>query len=287
MFGFIAKHRVVWPVRWMCEMLDVSHGGFYEWLKRAESQHARDDARLLGHVRTSFAASDETYGARRIWRDLRGWGFGCGLHRIERLMSSAGLKARRARRRRPTDAGPRIEHTIAANVLDRQFDAIGPNRKWTADFTYLWTHEGWLFVAVVIDLFSRRIVGWSSNARMTADLVMDALMSAIWRRGTPNALMHHSDRGSQYTSERFQALLAEHGIECSMSRLGNCWDNAVAESFFSTMKVERTDHKMYSTRDQAKADVFDYIERFYNARRRHSTLGYVSPIDFEQMAAVA
>ena len=287
MFGFIAKHRGVWPVRWMCEMLDVSHGGFYEWLKRAESQHTRDDARLLGHVRTSFAASDETYGARRIWRDLRGWGFGCGLHRIERLMSSAGLKARRARRRRPTDAGPRIEHTIAANVLDRQFDAIGPNRKWTADFTYLWTHEGWLFVAVVIDLFSRRIVGWSSNARMTADLVMDALMSAIWRRGTPNALMHHSDRGSQYTSERFQALLAEHGIECSMSRLGNCWDNAVAESFFSTMKVERTDHKMYSTRDQAKADVFDYIERFYNARRRHSTLGYVSPIDFEQMAAVA
>jgi putative transposase len=184
-------------VRWLCEMLDVSRGGFYEWLHRAESQHTRDDARLLGHVRTSFAASDETYGARRIWRDLRAWGFTCGLHRVERLMSSAGLKARRARRRRPTDVGPRIEHSIAGNVLDRQFEASGPNLKWTADFTYLWTHEGWLFVAVVIDLFSRRIVGWSSNARMTADLVMDALMTAVWRRGTPRALMHHSDRGSQ------------------------------------------------------------------------------------------
>lgn len=286
-FGFIAKHRAVWPVRWMCEMLDVSRGGFYEWLKRPESPRSREDARLLVQARMSFAASDETYGTRRVWRDLLAWGFPCGLHRIERLMSSAGLKARRARRRRPTDAGQRPEHVIADNVLDRQFEASGPNLKWVADFTYLWTHEGWLFVAVVIDLFSRRVVGWSSHSRMTAQLVIDALLTAIWRRGMPHSLLHHSDRGSQYTSEGLQGLLAQYGIECSMSRSGNCWDNAVAESFFSTMKVERTDHKLYSTRDQAKADVFDYIERFYNPQRRHSTLGYVSPIEFEQMALVA
>ena len=246
-FQFIAKHRGLWAVRWMCEMLDVSVSGFYEQLKRPQSQRARTDAQLLGHIRASFAASDETYGARRVWRDVLAWGFQCGLHRIERLMRSAGLKARRARRRRPFDAGQRSEHRIAGNVLDRQFEACGPNLKWVADFTYLWTHEGWLFVAVVLDLFSRRVVGWASNAHMSAQLVMDALMTAIWRRGAPQSLLHHSDQGSQYTSERFQDLLKEHGIECSMSRTGNCWDNAVMESFLSSLKTERTDHKQYLT----------------------------------------
>jgi putative transposase len=284
-FGFIAKHRGVWPVRWMCEMLDVSPSGFYEWMNRPVSDRSRLDVQLLAQIRASFIGSDETYGARRVWRDLLARGFACGLHRIERLMSSARLKARRARRRKPYDTGER--HTVAANVLDRQFNAAGPNLKWVADFTYLWTHEGWLFVAVVIDLYSRRVVGWSANARMTAQLVMDALMTAIWRRGAPRSLLHHSDQGSQYTSEHFQDLLSEHGITCSMSRSGNCWDNAVIESFFSSLKVERTDHKQYLTRDQARADVFDYIERFYNPRRRHSTLGYVSPIDFEKQALLA
>jgi len=281
----MAKHRGIWPVRWMCEMLDVSPSGFYEWLKRPVSRRDREDNRLLVQVRASFSGSDETYGARRVWRDLLAWGERCGLHRIERLMSSAGLKARRAQRRKPYDAGSR--HTIAANLLDRQFEAAGPNLKWAADFTYLWTHEGWLFVAVVIDLFSRRVVGWSAQPHMTARLVMDALMTAIWRRGNPRALLHHSDQGSQYSSEHFQDLLAEHGITCSMSRSGNCWDNAVIESFFSSLKTERTDHKQYLTRDQARADVFDYIERFYNPRRRHSTLGYISPIDFERQANMA
>jgi putative transposase len=286
-FGFMAKHRGIWPVRMMCETLDVSHSGFYAWLKRPQSRREHVDGQLLGQVRASFAASDETYGARRVWRDLRAWGFDCGLHRIERLMRSSSLKARRARRRRPQDSGERLEQSIANNLLDRQFEALGPNQKWTADFTYLWTHEGWLFVAVVLDLFSRKVVGWSSNGRMTAQLVMDALMTAIWRRGTPFSLLHHSDRGSQYTSERFQDLLDELGIQCSMSRSGNCWDNAVVESFFASMKTERTDHRRYATRDEAKADVFDYIERFYNPKRRHSTLGYVSPIEFENMAATA
>jgi putative transposase len=168
------------------------------------------------------------------------------------------------------------------NVLERQFEAGAPNRKWVADFTYLWTAEGWLFVAAVMDLYSRRIVGWSMSASMTAQLVIDALLMALWRRGRPDELLHHSDQGSQYTSEDFQRLLAEHGIVCSMSRRGDCWDNAAMESFFSTLKTERTSRKRYATRDEARADVFDYMERFYNPRRRHSTLGYLSPVQFEQ-----
>jgi hypothetical protein len=163
-------------------------------------------------------------------------------------------------------------------VLDRSFAAPAPNLRWIADFTYVWTAEGWLYVAAVIDLFSRRVVGWSISAAMTAQLVTDALVMAIWRRGRPNALLHHSDRGSQYTSEQFQRLMADHGIVCSMSRSGNVWDNAAMESFFSSLKTERTARKLYRTRDEARADVFDYIERFYNSKRRHSTIGYLSPL---------
>ncbi len=161
------------------------------------------------------------------------------------------------------------------------------NQKWIADFTYIWTVEGWLYVAVVIDLFSRRVVGWSMKAEMTTQLVTDALVMAIWRRGKPDALLHHSDQGSQYTSKQFQRLLADNGVTCSMSRSGNVWDNAAMESFFSSLKTERTVRRVYRTRDQARADVFDYIERFYNPFRRHSTLGYLSPIEFEKQAALA
>jgi putative transposase len=183
---------------------------------------------------------------------------------------------------RSSPEGARAEHTIAPNVLDRQFAAERANQKWAADFTYLWTAEGWLFVAVVLDLFSRKIVGWSMSAQMTAQLVIDALVMAIWRRGKPIELLHHSDQGSQYTSEDFQRLLAAQGITCSMSRKGDCWDNAAIESFFSTPKTERTGRRRYASRDEARADVFDYIERFYNPRRRHSTLGQVSPDQFER-----
>ena len=172
-------------------------------------------------------------------------------------------------------------------MLDRAFEAPAPNRKWIADFTYIWTAEGWLYVAAVVDLFSRRVVGWSMSATMTAQFVTDALIMAIWRRGRPKALLHHSDRGSQYTSEQFQRLMADHGVTCSMSRSGNCWDNAAMESFFSSLKTERTARKTYRTRDEARADVFDYIERFYNPKRRHSTLGYLSPMEFEMKAGVA
>ena len=202
-------------------------------------------------------------------------------------MQLNALKARPRRRRLPSDIGQRPVTELAANVLDRQFHAPAPNRKWVADFTYIWTTEGWLYVAVVLDLYSRRIVGWSMRASMTADLVSDALMMALWRRGKPRELLHHSDRGTQYTSEQCQSLMAEHGVVCSLSRSGNVWDNAAMESLFSSLKTGRTAGKTYRTRDQARADVFDYIERFYNPRRRHSTLGYLSPVDFEAKMRLA
>ncbi len=259
-FGFIAKHRGVWPAGWLCEALGVSRGGFYAWLTRPRSQRSRSDEELGAKVRASFVTSDRTYGARRVWKDILAEGLSCGLHRIERLMRLQALKARPRRR---------------------------PNRKWIADFTYVWTAEGWLYVAAVIDLFSRRVVGWSMRAAMTAQLVTDALVMAIWRRGKPDALLHHSDRGSQYTSDQFQKLMADHGVVCSMSRPGNVWDNAAMESFFSSLKTERTGRKTYRTRDEARADVFDYIERFYNPKRRHSTIGYLSPMEFESQAGLA
>jgi len=284
-FGFIAKHRGVWPVTWLCEALGVSRSGFHAWLGRAPSARARSDEMLGARVRASFIASYRTYGARRVWHDVLAEGQPCGLHRIERLMRQQALKARPRRRGLPRDDGQRS--VIVENVLDRQFSAEAPNQKWVADFTYIWTAEGWLYVAAVIDLFSRRVVGWSMSATMAAQLVTDALMMAIWRRGKPDALLHHSDQGSQYTSEQFQRLMADNGVTCSMSRSGNVWDNAAMESFFSSLKTERIARKTYRTRNQAKAEVFDYIERFYNPTRRHSTLGYLSPIDFERQANVA
>ena len=268
-FGFIAKHRGIWPADWLCGALGVSRGGFYAWLKRPRSRRSRSDEELGAKVRASFLASDRTYGARRVWHDLLADGVSCGLHRIERLMRLQALKARPRRRRLPPDLGERPVAAVAPNVLDRTFAAAAPNRKWIADFTYVWTAEGWLYVAAVIDLFSRRVVGWSMNAAMTAQLVTDALVIAIWRRGKPDALLHHSDRGSQYTSEQFQRLMADHGVICSMSRSGNVWDNAAMESFFSSLKTERIARKLYRTRDEAKADVFDYIERFYNRASEH------------------
>ena len=286
-FAFIAKHRGIWPADWLCGALGVSRSGFYAWLTRPPSKRTRSDETLAVKVRASFVASDRTYGARRVWHDVLAEGLSCGLHRIERLMRIQALRARPKRRRLPSDTGERSMGAIPPNMLDRQFEASSPNRKWVADFTYIWTAEGWLYAAAVIDLFSRRVVGWSMSATMTAQLVTDALIMAIWRRGKPDALLHHSDRGSQYTSEQFQRLMADHGVTCSMSRAGNVWDNAAMESFFSSLKTERTARKTYRTREEAKADVFDYIERFYNPKRRHSTLGYVSPMEFEKQAKLA
>lgn len=244
-------------MRWMCGALGVSHGGFYAWLGRPPSDRAVHDAMLEREIRSSFLSSDRTYGARRVRRDVLAAGLDCARQRIERLMRSLAPRACPRRRRLP------------------------------ADFTYVWTLKGWLYVAVVLDLFSRRVVGWSMNARMTSALVADALMLAISRRRRPKAIRHHSDRGSQYGSEAFQRLLADQGIVCSMSRAGNVWDNAAVESFFSSMKTERVSRKIYRTRDDARADMFDYIERFCNPHRRHATLGDESPIAFEAKMRVA
>ena len=280
-FAFIAQHRSVWQTRQMCEALQVSRAGFYEWMKRPQSNRARQNQALMVSIRASFEQSDGTYGSPRVWRDMMAWGHECGENRVARLMRAAGIQARRRRRRLPWDTGVRAEQGIAPNLLDRQFEAKAPNQRWVADFTYIWTDEGWLYFAVVLDLYSRRVVGWSMSTEMTAQLVTDALVMAIWRRGKPVQLLHHSDQGSQYTSEQFQRLLSELGVTCSMSRSGNVWDNSAMESFFSSLKTERVSRKVYATRDQAKADVFDYVERFYNPYRRHSTIGYVSPADYE------
>lgn len=291
-FAFIARHRHIWPVNWLCEVLEVSRSGFHAWLNRPNSTREIHDAKLVAAIDKSFKASDRTYGARRVWRDVLEEGLACGLHRIERLMRINGLRARPRRRGKPKDDGERS--VVADNILDRNFEADRPNQKWLADFTYIWTAEGWLYVAVVLDLFSRRAVGWSMKAERDASLVMDALMMAVWRRGKADALLHDSDRGSQYTSEQFQRLLHDHDITCSMSRAGNVWDRAMGaplirvtmarsamESFFSSLKTERTARKVYRTRDAARADVFDYVERFYNPQRRHSKLGYLSSVAFE------
>ena len=286
-FGFVVKHRATWPVPVLCGALGVSRSGFYAWVRRAPSVRARRHRVVSDVIRTSFVQSDRTYGARRVWRDVLEAGHPVGRQQVECLMRGQALRARPRRRGLPLDRGTRPTLAPAANVLDRQFTASAPNQKWVADFTYVWTGEGWLFVAVVLDLFSRRIVGWAMREEMTTQLVTDALMTAVWRRGSGHALLHHSDRGSQYTADAFQRLLRDLGVTCSMSRSGNVWDNSAMESFFSSLKTERTARKTYPTRNAARADVFDYIERFYNPTRRHSTLGYISPMQYEHQAAVA
>lgn len=285
-YAFIAKHRPIWPVWPMCRVLKVSRSGFYAWAQRPPSARAIENERLTAVIRSFFIQSDRNYGSPRIHRDLFDAGESASLNHVAKLMGLAGLKARLRWRARPVDAGQRPEHPVASNLLERDFEAGSPNVKWVADFTYVDTAEGWLYVAAVLDLYSRRIVGWSMSSTMTAQFVMDALVMAVWRRGHPKELLHHSDQGSQYAAEDFQRLLAHHGIACSMSRKGDCWDNAAMESFFSTLKQERVYRRpRYRTRDEARADVFDYIERFYNPRRRHSTLGQISPVEFERQFA--
>jgi putative transposase len=285
-FAVVAKHCHFWPLSWLCAALDVSRSDFQAWLGRAPSRCSREDKEIGAKVRASLIASARTYGARPIWRDVLAEGTNCGLHRIERLMKVQALMARPRRRGLPKDEGQR-KAGAAPNVLDRLFHAERPNQNGIADFTYVWTAEGWLYVAAVIDLFSRRVVGWSMNAEMTAQLVTNALVMAIWRSGKPDALRQHSDQGRQDTSEQFQKLMTENGVQFSMSRSGNVWDKTAMESSFSSLKTERIGKKVYRSRDAASADVFDYIKRFYNTVRRHSTIGYLSPLEFERMAGLA
>jgi len=286
-FVFIAKHRTIWPVAWLCNALGVSRSGFHAWLNRTPSARSRSDEALSQRVKASFVGSDRTYGARRVWHDVLAEGFACGLHRIERLMQLHALRARPRRRRLPKDEGDRQIATVPSNILDRQFEAERPNQKWIADFTYIWTAEGWLYVSAVIDLFSRRVVGWSMAAHLRTELVLDAFNMAVWNRRPDGELVHHSDHGCQYTSLAFGRRLREAGIVGSMGTVGDCFDNAAAESFFATLKTELLSRRPWATRAETTTAIFDYVEGFYNRRRRHSTLDYLSPTDYEQTYATA
>ena len=274
----IHRRRDQHSVRMMCRLLRVSRSGYYDWCNRSESNRRRRDRALMPLVRQVHLESRGVYGARKIHRELRAKGEACGRHKIARLMRQAGLKGCPKRRfRRMKDQPP--SYPIAHNLLQQDFTALRANERWASDITYISTRQGWLYLAVVMDLYSRRIVGWAMDRRTGRHLVIDAMKMALDQRDVP--AIHHSDRGPQYTSDDFRELLSMHGIECSMSGRGSCYDNAPVESFFSLLKRERIRRQTYATREEAKTDVFDYIERFYNRWRRHATLGYVSPVEYE------
>jgi putative transposase len=279
-FQFIENHRGKFEVQIMCDVLNVSRSGYYSWRNRSASQRKMADAEYIELIKQFFEDSRQTYGYESIWRKLQDDGVSCGKHRTRRLMRQEGLVVKQTKRyKRTTKANP--DHQPAPNVLDGDFEAERPDSKWCADITYIPTQEGWLYLAVILDLFSRRIVGWAMNARMTQQLVIDALQMALRQRQPVGPLVHHSDRGSQYTGHAFQKLLANNAITPSMSGRGNCYDNAPVESFFGTLKTELVHHAVYWTRQEAMTDIFFYIEGFYNRTRRHTALAFLSPAEFE------
>ena len=282
-FRFIEDNRSRWPVRLLCATLEVSAAGYYAWRDRPTSPRQQRRDTLLGEIAAIHEQAKARYGSPRVHAELLARGHGCCVNTVAQLMRQAGIKAKTARKFcHTTDSNH--SRPVADNVLDRQFDPAAPNEVWVADITYIPTREGWLYLAVVEDLYSRMVVGWSMDATMTSRLVVDALEMAVQRRLPGTELVAHSDRGSQYASEHYQQLLGKHGIECSMSDVGQCWDNAPMESFFASLKKELTHHEDYATRAEARASIFEYIEMFYNRQRRHSTLGYVSPAEFERSA---
>ena len=283
-FGFIHTEKAMYPVRMLCRTLVVSAAGFYAWCRRGVSQRAREDAALKVEIRAAHAASNKTYGSPRIHEELKAEGRHVGRKRVARLMQEEGLEGQRKRRFRVT-TDSRHSYPVAPNALNRDFTVSAPNKVWVADITYIWTREGWVYLAAILDLFSRRVVGWSADSYIDRTLAIDALGMALRTRRPEAGLILHSDRGIQYASGDYQKLLREHGITCSMSRKGDCWDNAVAESFFSTLKAELVYRTDFVSRRQAYALLFEYIEAFYNGRRRHSAIGYVSPVQHEAVAA--
>jgi transposase InsO family protein len=280
-FRFIADHADEWPVAWMCDALDVSESGYHAWSARAPSEGEHRRGRLVAAIEVIHAEVKGRYGSPRMTAELNARGHACSENTVANLMREHGIRAKAPRRFVPT-TDSRHGLPVAGNVLDRDFAPAGPNATWSADITYVPTADGWLYLAVVEDLFSRMIVGWAMDGTMTSRLVVDALEMAVRRRLPGDGLVAHSDRGSQYASAHYQGLLGRHGITCSMSRVAQCWDNAPVESFFASLKRELVHSERYTTRDEARASIFEYVEVFYNRVRRHSSLGYVSPAEFER-----
>jgi len=282
-YRFIEEHRAQWPVRLLCQVLGVSAGGYYAWRDRpASAQEQRREA-LVVAIRAIHQEVKQRYGSPRVHAELVARGQACCVNTVAKLMRAHGITAKTQRNFRCT-TDSNHDRPVADNLLERQFEPTAANRAWVADITYIPTREGWLYLAAVEDLYSRQIVGWSMGERITSRLVVDALEMAVSRRLPGEGLVAHSDRGSQYASEHYQRLLEKHGITCSMSRRGDCWDNAPMESFFASLKKELVHHEDYQTRAEARASVFEYIEVFYNRLRRHSALGYLSPVEYEQAA---
>jgi putative transposase len=279
-------HQIEFPVTLMCSVFQVSRSGYYAWNKRPESKRNRENRELSHEIAAIHRESKGIYGSPKVHGELRRRGKRHGKNRIARLMRKDGLYAKTKRKFKVTTDSSH-QQPVAPNILNREFSRARPNQAWVCDITYIWTTEGWLYLATVMDLFSRNIVGWSMAERMTRQLVMDALTLAAKRRNPPRGLLVHSDRGSQYASDDYQALLSKFGMVCSMSRSGNCWDNAPAESFFGTLKRELVFHNHYQSRAQARQSIFDYIERFYNRRRIHGSLGYLSPSEYEKLNLAA
>lgn len=279
-FAFISAEKASTPVAVLCRVLGVSRSGFYAWEHREPSASSTSDGRLAVRIAAIHKASGGRYGSPRVHAELAAEGVAVSRKRVARIMTELGLASLRKRRfKATTDSNHKLP--IANNVLDRKFEVDAPDVAWVTDITYVWTSEGWLYVAAILDLFSRRVVGLSTSQRVDRDLVLAALRDAVGRRVPNQGLVHHSDRGSQYASGDYQKALRELGFVCSMSRKGDCWDNAVAESFFATLKTELIYPRRFATKREAREAIFDYVEVFYNRRRRHSTLGYLSPIDFE------
>jgi putative transposase len=283
-FSFIERHKQQWPVTLMCQTLCVSTSGFYAWMSRPQSEQERRRETILAEIRAIHLEFKRRVGSPSIHAELNARGFPCCVNTVAKLMHDNDIRAKTARKfRHTTDS--KHSRAVAENLLERQFTASKPNEAWLGDITYIWTREGWLYLAAVEDLFSRMVVGWSMAEHMESRLVVDALGMAIARRLPTQGLLAHSDRGSQYASEHYQKVLLEAGIECSMSGKGQCWDNAPMESFFATLKKELVYDEDYHTREQARGSIFEYIEAYYNHKRRHSTLGYVSPAEFEKAYA--
>jgi len=279
-YAFVAQYRWLFSVRAMCRCLSIHHSGFYAWIKNPLSKRALEDARQTRLLKDAWRESGKVYGYRKIHDDLVEQGETCCPNRVARLARLAGIHAQIGYKRRPGSYGGRPS-VVVDNTLDRQFDVAAPDKVWVSDITYIKTYEGFLYLAVVIDLYSRRVIGWATQSRQPTDLVLQALLMAVWRRRPRQPVLVHTDQGSQYTSRDWAAFLRANNLEHSMSRRGNCHDNAVAESFFNLLKRERIRRRTYKTREAARQDIFGYIEMFYNPKRKHAKNGMMSPVDFE------